>query len=78
MLFSIKMPASSAAGTEGEDNRDTGDCAAGSEGEHNRDTDDCAAGFAVRCGGFPFRHYAHDTEHLCVEQIGRASCRERV
>lgn len=32
MLFGIKVSASSAAG---------------SEGEHNRDTDDCAAGFAV-------------------------------
>ena len=47
MLFGIKVSASSAAGAEGEHNRDTGDCAAGSEGEHNRDTDDCAAGFAV-------------------------------
>ena len=47
MLFGIKMPASSAAGSESEDNRDTGDCVAGSKGEHNRDTDDCAAGFAV-------------------------------
>ena len=47
MLFGIKMPASSAAGSEGEDNRDTGDCAAGSKGEHNRDTDDCAAWLAV-------------------------------
>ena len=47
MLFGIKVSASSAAGAEGEYNRDTGDCAAGSEGEHNRDTDDCAAGFAV-------------------------------
>ena len=47
MLFGIKMPASSAAGAEGEDNRDTGDCAAGSEGEDYGDTDDCAAWFAV-------------------------------
>ena len=47
MLFGIKVSASSAAGAEGEDNRDTGDCAAGSKGEHNRATDDCAAGFAV-------------------------------
>lgn len=47
MLFGIKMPASSAAGAEGEDNRDTGDCAAGSKGKHNRDTDNCAAWFAV-------------------------------
>ena len=47
MLLGIKVSASSAAGAEVEDNRDTGDCAAGSKGEHNRDTDDCAAGFAV-------------------------------
>ena len=47
MLFGIKMPASSAAGAEGEDNRDTGDCAAGSKGKHNRDTDNCAAWFTV-------------------------------
>ena len=47
MLFGIKVSVNSAAGAEGEDNRDTGDCAAGSKGEHNRDTDDCAAGFAV-------------------------------
>ena len=47
MLFGIKVSASSAAGSKGEHNRDTGDCAAGSKGEHNRDTDDCAAGFAV-------------------------------
>ena len=47
MLFGIKMPASSAAGSESEDNRDTGDRAAGSKGEDNRDTDDSAAGFAV-------------------------------
>ena len=47
MLLGIKMPVSSAAGAEGEDNRDTGDCAAGSKGKHNRDTDNCAAGFAV-------------------------------
>ena len=47
MLFDIKVSASSAAGAEGEDNWDTGDCAAGSKGEHNRDTDDCEAGFAV-------------------------------
>ena len=47
MLFGIKVSASSAAGSEGEDNRDADDCAAGSKGEHNRDTDDCAAGFAV-------------------------------
>lgn len=47
MLFGIKVSASSAAGSEGEDNRDTDDCAAGSKGEHNRDTDDCAAGFTM-------------------------------
>ena len=47
MLFGIKVSASSAAGAEDEDTRDTGDCAAGSNGEHNRDTDDCSAGFAV-------------------------------
>lgn len=47
MLFGIKVSARSAAGSEGEDNRDTGDCAAGSKGEHNRDTDNCAAGFTM-------------------------------
>lgn len=47
MLFGIKVSASSAAGSEGEDNRDTGDCAAGSEGEDYGDTDDCAAWFTV-------------------------------
>ena len=47
MLLGIKVSASSAAGAEGEDNRDTGDCAAGSKGVHIRETDDCAAGFAV-------------------------------
>ena len=47
MLFGIKVSVSSAAGSEGEDNRDTGDCAAGSEGEDYGDTDDCAAWFTV-------------------------------
>lgn len=47
MLFGIKVSASSAAGSEGEHNRDTDDCAAGSEGKDYGDTDDCAAWFTV-------------------------------